>query len=44
MPVGSKWEVYIPQNLAYGPREAGKIKPFSALVFEVELVGIEAKK
>lgn len=44
MPVGSKWEIYIPQNLAYGPREAGKIKPFSALVFEVELVGIEAKK
>ena len=44
MPVGSKWEVYIPQNLAYGPREAGKIKPFSSLVFEVELVGIEAKK
>lgn len=44
MPVGSKWEIYIPQNLAYGAREAGKIKPFSALVFEVELVGIEEKK
>jgi len=44
MPVGSKWEIYIPQDLAYGPREAGKIKPFSALVFEVELVGIEDKK
>lgn len=44
MPVGSKWEIYIPQELAYGAREAGKIKPFSALVFEVELVGIEEKK
>jgi FKBP-type peptidyl-prolyl cis-trans isomerase FklB len=41
MPVGSKWELYIPQELGYGSREAGKIKPFSALVFEVELVSIE---
>lgn len=42
MPVGSKWKVYIPQNMAYGEREAGdKIKPFSALVFVIELVGIE---
>lgn len=44
MPVGSKWELYIPQELAYSSRETGKIKPFSALVFEVELVGIEDKK
>lgn len=44
MPVGSKWEIYIPQDLAYGSKEVGKIKPFSALVFEVELVGIEEKK
>ena len=44
MPVGSKWMLYIPQELAYGNREAGKIKPFSALVFEVELVGIKDKK
>ena len=44
MPVGSKWELYIPQELAYGAREAGdKIKPFSALVFEVELLEIEKK-
>lgn len=43
MPVGSKWELYIPQELAYGLRETGKIKPFSALVFEVELLGIEKK-
>ena len=41
MPVGSKWKLYIPQELAYGEREAGQIKPFSTLVFEVELVGIE---
>jgi FKBP-type peptidyl-prolyl cis-trans isomerase FklB len=42
MPVGSKWKLYIPQNLAYGPRGAGeKIKPYSALVFEVELISIE---
>ncbi len=41
MPVGSKWMLYIPQELAYGSREAGVIKPFSALVFEVELVGIK---
>ena len=41
MPVGSKWEVYIPQEEGYGSREAGTIKPFSALVFEIELLGIE---
>ena len=41
MPVGSKWELYIPQDLAVGAREAGQIKPFSTLIFEVELVGIE---
>ena len=41
MPVGSTWEVYIPQEQAYGGREAGKIKPFSALTFKIELLGIE---
>ena len=42
MPVGSKWELYIPQDLAYGARESGnQIKPFSTLIFEVELVSIE---
>lgn len=41
MPVGSKWMLYIPQELAYGSREAGdKIKPYSALIFEVELLEI----
>ncbi len=42
MPVGSKWKVYIPQDQAYGEREAGaNIKPFSALVFTIELLSIE---
>ena len=41
MPVGSKWEVYIPQDLAYAERNMGQIKPFSALVFTIELLGIE---
>ena len=42
MPVGSKWKVYIPQDMAYGEREAGdKINPFSTLVFVIDLVGIE---
>ena len=45
MPVGSVWEVYIPQELAYGDRETGEIKPFSTLIFKIELVGIgEGKK
>ena len=41
MNVGSKWEIYIPQDLAYGSREAGEIKPYSTLIFTVELVGIK---
>ena len=45
MPVGSKWELYIPYQLAYGDRDTGKeIKPYSALVFTVELKDIEVKK
>lgn len=40
MPVGSKWTIYVPQELGYGSRESGQIKPFSALVFEVELLEI----
>ena len=43
MPVGSKWELYIPYDLAYGERDSGKIKPFSALIFTVELVEIVKK-
>lgn len=41
MPVGSKWQLFIPQELAYGERQAGQIKPYSALIFTVELVGID---
>jgi FKBP-type peptidyl-prolyl cis-trans isomerases 1 len=41
MPVGSKWILYIPQELGYGSREAGPIKPFSTLIFEIELLSIE---
>ena len=44
MPVGSKWELYIPQELAYGSRNAGQIKPFSTLIFEVELIDVEEAK
>lgn len=41
MPVGSTWELYIPYNLAYGDRDAGKIPPYSCLIFKVELINIE---
>ncbi len=42
MPVGSKWNIYIPQNLAYGasPRQGGIIEPYMTLIFEVELLEI----
>ena len=43
MPAGSVWEVYIPQQLAYGEREQGQIKPFSALIFKIELVKVNGK-
>ena len=41
MPVGSKYKLYIPQELAYGGQDQGAIKPFSALIFDVELLSIE---
>ena len=41
MPVGSKWQLFIPYELAYGERSMGQIKPYSALIFDVELVGID---
>ena len=44
MPAGSTWEVYIPQDLAYGEREQGDIKPFSALIFKIELLEVNPKK
>lgn len=43
MPEGSKWVLYIPQNLAYGARQAGQIKPYSTLVFTVEVVKVTPK-
>jgi FKBP-type peptidyl-prolyl cis-trans isomerase FklB len=43
MPVGSTWEIYIPAEQAYGEREAGAIKPFSTLIFKVELLDIVKK-
>jgi len=45
MPVGSKWELYIPSDLAYGPGGAGgRIGPNSALIFEVELIAIAGQE
>ena len=41
MPVGSTWEVVIPQEKAYAERQQGEIKPFSTLIFKIELLGIE---
>jgi len=41
MPVGSKFKLYIPQQLGYGGQQAGSIPPYSTLIFEVELLGIE---
>jgi len=42
MPKGSKWKLYIPQELAYGERGAGAvIPPFSTLIFEIELLDIQ---
>ncbi len=41
MPVGSTWEVAIPQEQAYGERQQPQIKPFSALIFKIELLGIK---
>jgi FKBP-type peptidyl-prolyl cis-trans isomerase FklB len=40
MPVGSTWQLFIPYELAYGDRNSGEIKPYSALIFDVNLVGI----
>lgn len=40
MPVGSVWEVVIPQDKAYGDRETPQIKPFSTLIFKIELLGL----
>jgi len=41
MPVGSKWQLFVPSNLAYGAQGPGDIGPNSTLIFEVELVSIQ---
>jgi FKBP-type peptidyl-prolyl cis-trans isomerase len=41
MPVGSKWELYIPAKLAYGEQGSGPIGPNEALIFELELLKIQ---
>lgn len=41
MPVGSKWQLFVPSNLAYGPQGPGDIGPNATLIFEVELVSIQ---
>ncbi len=41
MPQGSKWELFIPQELGYGERQAGKIRPNSTLIFTVEVVNVD---
>ena len=44
MPVGSKYVFWIPSELAYGGQEMGPIKPYSTLIFELELLGIEEEE
>ncbi|HRS18649.1 MAG TPA: FKBP-type peptidyl-prolyl cis-trans isomerase, partial [Bacteroidales bacterium] len=40
MSVGSKYRVFIPQELAYGDRNAGSIEPYSTLIFDIEIIDI----
>lgn len=44
MPAGSIFELYIPEELGYGAQEAGQIKPFSTLIFQIELISVDEKK
>jgi FKBP-type peptidyl-prolyl cis-trans isomerase len=43
MPVGSKWQLFIPAELAYGDRAPAQIGPGSTLIFDVELLSIQSK-
>jgi FKBP-type peptidyl-prolyl cis-trans isomerase len=43
MPVGSKWQLFIPSDLAYGDAGRPGIEPSSTLIFEVELMSIQDK-
>ncbi len=44
MPAGSTWEVVIPQDQAYGSRDQGSIKPFSTLIFKIQLISVEKQE
>ena len=44
MPVGSKWQLYIPSDLAYGPPGRGPIPPNSTLIFDIELLSIQPQQ
>jgi FKBP-type peptidyl-prolyl cis-trans isomerase FklB len=43
MPVGSKWQLFVPPQLAYGDKAGGPIPPYATLIFEVELLSIQDK-
>jgi len=45
MQEGAKWQLFVPSNLAYGERGAGReIGPHATLIFEIELISIQEKK
>lgn len=43
MPAGSKWQLFVPPQLAYGDKAGGGIPPYATLIFEVELISIQEK-